>query len=427
MIYSQHVIWAFVLLVLAFTATYFVLFPFARSTSEAKVDSSSSYTNINEVEEVFLSVPREDSAREHLRYLTSQSHVAGTPGDRLMAQYVHDEMKKAGIPNVSVFDLDVYLNFPKNPPSLTLMSNETLIYRARLSEEILSFDNTSDTFWRNRTFHGYSPSGVVNAPMVFANYGRPQDFELLQKAGVDVRGTICIIRYGKCFRGLKVLNAQTRGAVGVILYSDPQDDGYDIGSEYPDGPWRPSFGVERGSVQFNSLCAGDPMRVDQRYNLANAVQEMCGHEASELIPQIPSLPISHEDALPLLKHMGGKSARDVEGDDFCGGLDVEYTVGPSDGLQLILQLDHEGGTHSIPNVVGIIPGRLSAHQDMPILLGNHRDAWYVPNVTTNSHISKFASQKISYLITSRFHLKGLRSSRPEQRDSCVIRNCIRTR
>jgi N-acetylated-alpha-linked acidic dipeptidase len=363
----------------------FVLFPIARSTTEAQPESFSSSASINEVEELFLSGPQEDSAREHLRYLTSRSHVAGTPGDQFMAQYVLDEMKKAGIPNVSVFDLDVYLNFPRSPPSLKLVSkNGTVIYRARLSEEILSFDNTSDTFWRNHTFHGYSPSGVVNAPMVYANYGRPQDFDLLHEAGVDVRDTVCLIRYGKCFRGLKVLNAQTRGAIGVILYSDPQDDGYDIGTEYPNGPWRPSFGVERGSVQFNSLCAGDPMRVDSRYNITNGVQEICGHEAFDLIPEIPSLPISHEDALPLLIHMGGKSAKDVGGDDFCGGLDVEYTVGPSVGVQLILQLDHEGGTRSIPNVVGIIPGRLSAHQDMPILIGNHRDAWYASAFTWNS-------------------------------------------
>lgn len=331
-------------------------------------------------EEVFLQGPDATSAKQNLRYITSKPHVAGTTGDHIMADFMVDQFESLGIPNVSVFDLSVLLNYPDAPPKLTLMSThdpKDVLYEAKLSEDVLDFDDTSDTIWRNHTFHGYGASGNVTAPMVYANYGRPQDFDALEYAGVNVADKIVLVRYGKCFRGLKVMNAQKRGALGVLIYSDPMDDGFKIGEVYPRGPWRPESGVQRGSVQFNSKCAGDPMRADPRYN--DTLETICGvKDYTELIPKIPSLPISYGDARPLLKHMGGKLARDVGGDDFVGGLDdIVYSVGPSPDSLLQMVVANREEIRSIPNVVGHIPGTLSADDDMPVLLGNHRDAWYV--------------------------------------------------
>jgi N-acetylated-alpha-linked acidic dipeptidase len=319
-------------------------------------------------EEIFLEVPSAASARSNLRFLTKQPHVAGTVGDHIMADFV---------PNVSTFDLQVLLNYPQAPPKVTLYDakQQEILYQAQLSEDILSQDDTSDTIWRNLTFHGYSPSGNVRAPMVYANYGRPQDFDALHKAGVSVNGTIVLVRYGQCFRGLKVQNSQRRGALGVLIYSDPEDDGYGQGPVYPDGPWRPPHGIQRGSVQFNSQCAGDPMRADPRYG-NQTVQDICGVQSTQdLIPSIPSLPLSYEDATPLLRHMGGPLAETVGGKGFCGGIhNVTYQVGPSHAvLELVVQ--NEDSIRKIPNVVGVIPGILPPHRDMPVLLGNHRDAW----------------------------------------------------
>ena len=222
----------------------------------------------SDAEETFLGQPDAQSARSHLRRITSRPHVAGTAGDRAMAGFVADRFRRAGIPDVSTFDLDALLNYPRAPGVVELLSSadpNKVVFRASLSEEILDFDGTSDTPWRNHTFHGYGASGDVTAPLVYANYGRPRDFDALEAGGVAVAGTIALVRYGRCFRGLKVRNARTAGAVGVLIYSDPQDDGYTLGPVYPGGPWRPASGVQRGSVQFNSRCAGDPMRADPRY------------------------------------------------------------------------------------------------------------------------------------------------------------------
>jgi len=342
--------------------------------------TSPTLCTINDQEEIFLSAPNADSARQNLRFITSQPHVAGTPGDFVMAHFVQQKFEAAGIPNVTLFNLGVLLNYPVSSPQVTLLSkqNHSILVCAKLSEAVLEMDDTSDTYWRNHTFHGYSPSGTVsNAPLVYANYGRPQDFEALHAAGIDVKGTVVMMRYGKCFRGLKVMNAQQRGALGVIIYSDPADDGFRVGEVYPKGPWRPSCGVQRGSVQFNSKCAGDPMRADARYGNVT-VSDICGVSSyTDLIPSIPSVPMSYGDAMPFLRLLGGKKAKDVGGDDFVGGLDIEYTVGPSEDSFIHLKVDNRDEIGTIPNVVGMIPGTLPQEQDMPLLLGNHRDAWYV--------------------------------------------------
>ncbi|KAG7344538.1 transferrin receptor-like dimerization domain containing protein [Nitzschia inconspicua] len=369
-------------------------------------------SSFSDDEEIFLSVPSTDSARSSLYFITRQPHVAGTEGDKLVADFVATEFQQAGIPNVTTFDLKVLLNYPRNPPSLELVeaSVETemeqlnrnnsdrfekrhpspkLIYKATLSEDILdpSIDDTTDTIWRNRTFHGYSPSGTIEQKhVIYANYGRPQDFKLLEQAGVSVHDRVVLVRYGECFRGLKVRNAQERGAVAVLIYSDPADDGYTIGPVYPEGPWRPSNGIQRGSVQFNSACAGDPLRADPRYRtlLNTSVQELCGVDSiHELIPSIPSIPLSYRDALPLLHNLGGPVAADIS-IDFVGGLgNLTYHVGPSRGVVNLI-VDNEDSVRDIPNVVGVIPGSLPPEKDMPVLLGNHRDAWVYGAADPNS-------------------------------------------
>lgn len=174
------------------------------------------------------------------------------------------------------------------------------------------------------------------------------------------------------------MNAQRRGAIGTIIYSDPEEDGFDKGPSYPDGGWRPSSGVQRGSVQFNSLCAGDPSRSASSV----PVEEVCGYPKEDLVPAIPVMPISYADAEPLLRALEGTEAPD----GFQGGLDFEYTVGPSSGgVEVHLVVENEEHVGPVWNVIGTIPGSLPAEQDQPVVLGNHRDAWVFGAVGEQDH------------------------------------------
>lgn len=172
------------------------------------------------------------------------------------------------------------------------------------------------------------------------------------------------------------MNAQARGAVGTIIYSDPEQDGFKKGPTYPDGGYRPSSSVQRGSVVFNSLCGGDPARAASD----KPVEETCGFSQEELMPSIPVMPISYGDAEPLLRAMGGANA--PEG--FQGGMDFEYTVGPSGSSAAVrLVVENEAHVGPVWNVIGTIPGSLPEEENQPIVLGNHRDAWVFGAVGEN--------------------------------------------
>jgi len=275
---------------------------------------------LSPLERLYYDVPTNASARAHLAYLTSEAHVAGTPGDLKMAHYVQAAFERYGIES-RIEAVPVLLNYPVSR-SLELLDGSGRM--TPLAEDVVPSDPTSDSWWRNHTFNGYGPSGTATAPIVYANYGRPEDFAVLSAAGVEVRGRLVLARYGECFRGLKVMNAQQRGAVGVLLYSDPAEDGEAKGDVYPSGPWRPPSGVQRGSVQFNSLCAGDPSRA----YLNSSTLDACGYHEKELTPSIPTQPLSYADAYPLLADMAASTPAPAS---FVGGLPLPkgYRLGPS--------------------------------------------------------------------------------------------------
>ena len=153
-------------------------------------------------------------------------------------------------------------------------------------------------------FNGMSPSGDVEADVVYANYGTPEDFEKLEKLKVDVRGKIVLVRYGQNFRGVKVFIAQEHGAARVIIYSDPADDGWRRGDKYPDGPWRPDTGVQRGSVGYMFEFPGDPTTPGVASLPSLPESQRISPEKSAQMPKIPVTPISYHDAWPILQHLG---------------------------------------------------------------------------------------------------------------------------
>src|SRR5712691_13205000 len=211
---------------------------FSQRSTETALDGFTSDHSAAERrwEEQFHAVPAPNSAREHLRRLTSEPHVAGTKEDYSTAIYVRDQMRSFGL-SAELKEYQVWLNYPKTDPIVELISPRR--ERLTVREAVLKEDPTSSNPKITPLFNGYAASGDVTAPLVFANYGLPPDYEALEKAGVDVKGKIVIVRYGNSFRGVKAKVAQDHGAIGCIIYSDPADDGYMRGDVYPKGPWRP--------------------------------------------------------------------------------------------------------------------------------------------------------------------------------------------
>jgi N-acetylated-alpha-linked acidic dipeptidase len=228
-------------------------------------------------------------------------------------------------------------------------------------------------------FNGSSGSGDVTAEVVYANYGRTEDFNELAARNIDLHGKIVICRYGSNFRGVKVYLAQQRGAIGVLLYSDPQDDGYAKGDAWPIGPWRPETGVQRGSVQFLFKYPGDPETpgVASTLDLPDAVRNpnSSGPDGSQ--PYIPSIPLSYHDAAPILQALKGPSVPQ----SWQGALPFHYHMGPGgEKVHLVSQQDYQ--RRIIWDVIGKIEG--SQEPDAWVVVGNHRDAWVYGAVDPNS-------------------------------------------
>jgi N-acetylated-alpha-linked acidic dipeptidase len=226
-------------------------------------------------------------------------------------------------------------------------------------------------------FNGMSPSGDVEAEIVYANYGTPDDFKKLEQMKIDVRGKLVLVRYGENFRGVKVFVAQQHGAAGVIIYSDPYDDGWRRGDKYPQGPWHPDSAVQRGSVGFMFEFPGDPTTPGIASTPSLPDSQRTPPAQSEQLAKIPSTPISYAEAWPILEHLGGPASPR----EWQGSLPFTYHVGPGPAkVHMRLQQDYQFRT--IWNVIGRVPGA-----DWPnewVVAGNHRDAWVYGAVDPNS-------------------------------------------
>jgi N-acetylated-alpha-linked acidic dipeptidase len=210
--------------------------------------------------------------------------------------------------------------------------------------------------------------------VVYANYGREEDFRRLEEMGIEVAGRIVLVRYGAVFRGLKVKEAQQRGAAGVVIYSDPADDGYMQGDVYPDGPMRPPYSLQRGSVQFLSVAPGDPQTPG--WASTEGARRLAQDEIDEMA-RIPSLPLSYGEAEKVLRALSGERVPD----DWQGGLPFAYHLGPGPAkLRMAVEMDY--AVRPIWNVIATLRG--SEEPDRWVVLGNHRDAWTYGAVDPNS-------------------------------------------
>jgi N-acetylated-alpha-linked acidic dipeptidase len=326
------------------------------------------------VETRFLAVPDPKLAEEHLRTLTKAPHMAGTPEDKATADYVAEKFREAGL-ETEIVEYKAWINYPSEI-SLDLTAPAGVDMHGPTPEHV-DGDPYDDDPRVVMPFNGMSPSGDVEADVVYANYGTPEDFEKLDKLKVDVRGKIVLVRYGQNFRGVKVFVAQEHGAAGVIIYSDPADDGWRRGDKYPEGPWRPDTGVQRGSVGYMFEFPGDPTTPGIASVPSLPDSQRISPEKSAQMPKIPVTPISYHDAWPILQHLAGPdSPREWQ-----GALPFTYHVGPGPArLKMHLKQDFE--FRSLWDVIGRVRGTDSP--DQWVVAGNHRDAWVYGAVDPNS-------------------------------------------
>ena len=337
--------------------------------------SVSSGVDQRRFEEQFRAIPAANSAREHLRRLTAEPHVAGTKEDYATAIYVRDQIRSYGIP-AELKEYDVLLPYPRLPSVVEIIFPRR--EKLTVKEAVIPEDPTAANPRIIPLFNGYSPSGDVTAPLVYVNYGLPPDYEALKKNGVSVKGKIVLARYGNSFRGVKAKVAEENGAVGVLIYSDPADDGYVQGDVYPKGPWRPASSAQRGSVQYLFQYPGDPL-TPGKPSIAGT-ERLKIEEATDL-PRIPVQPISYGDARRLLEPLRGP----LRPRGFQGGLPFAYHVGGTDDVRVRLKTDMDYQIRKIWNVIARIEG--NDEKDRWVIMGNHRDAWTFGAVDPNSGTS----------------------------------------
>jgi len=323
-------------------------------------------------EDQFRAIPDQKSAREHLRRLTLEPHIAGTKEDYATAVYVRDQLRSYGL-SADLKEYEVWLNYPNTSSVLELIT--TRRQRLNTHEAVVSGDPSSSHPKITPLFNGYSASGDVTGPAVYANYGLPNDYEDLKKAGVDVKGKIVIVRYGNSFRGVKAKVAEQNGSIGCIIYSDPEDDGYMQGDVFPKGPWRPVASGQRGSVQYLFDYPGDPLTPGKP--AIDGTPRLKPEEATDLT-HIPVQPIAYDVAQTILSQLKGP----LRPRGFQGGLPFAYHVGGTSDVKLRLKTDMDYKLRTIWNVVARIDG--NEEKDRWVVLGNHRDAWVFGAVDPNS-------------------------------------------
>ena len=322
----------------------------------------------------FLAVPDPKLAEEHLNILSKVPHMAGTIEDKATADYVAQKFRDAGLETETV-EYKAWINYPVEI-SVDLTAPAGVEMHGPTREHV-DGDPYQDDPRVVMPFNGMSPSGDVEADVIYANYGTPDDFEKLEKLNVDIRGKIVLVRYGQNFRGVKVFTAQEHGAAGVIIYSDPADDGWRRGDKYPDGPWRPDTGVQRGSTGFMFEFPGDPTTPGVASVASLPESERISPEKSPQMPKIPVTPLSYHDAWPILQHLSGPdSPREWQ-----GSLPFTYHVGPGPArIKMHLKQDYQFRT--LWDVIGKVKGA-----ELPeewVVVGNHRDAWVYGAVDPNS-------------------------------------------
>ncbi len=310
----------------------------------------------------FRAIPEARNIGEYVQILSARPHHLGSPYGKQNAEWMLAKFTEWGW-DARIEHYDVLFPTPKE--RLVEMVAPTRL-RLSLEEPAVPADPTSSQKAEQLPpFNAYSVDGDVTGPLVYVNYGRPVDYEELDRRGISVKGAIVIARYGASWRGIKPKVAAERGAIGCLLYSDPRDDGYFVDGVFPDGPMRNKDGVQRGSVMDMPTYPGDPT-TPGRGSTPGA--ERLDLKEVTTLTRIPVLPISYGDAQPLLAALSGE----VVPPDWRGGLPITYRVGPGPA-RVHLKLAFDWSLKRVHNVIARLPG--ATYPDEWIVRGNHHDAW----------------------------------------------------
>jgi N-acetylated-alpha-linked acidic dipeptidase len=325
------------------------------------------------LEERFKAIPSGEEARRHHRFFTAEPHPAGSERNNALAHYIAELWKQQGWEDVVIHRYDVLSSVPRE---VTLEMVAPVRYRAALREDPYDVDPDTKNPRVRSGYLGFSASGEVTAPVVYANSGNPADYALLRKHGISVRGKIVLVRYSDpySYRGFKALTAQREGAAAMLVYSDPAEDGYKRGKVFPDGPWGPESHIQRGAITYDFLVPGDPLTPGWA---SLPAAKRVAVENARSVPRIIAVPLSWRDAKPLLEHMDGPEAPK----EWQGGLPITYRLG---GNAVRVHVKADMDTSVQPNYVVEARLRGSELPDEWVILGNHRDAWEFGGVDPSS-------------------------------------------
>ena len=343
---------------LALSVPLVLALPLGAQTSPGYSPQSAATEHATEADAI--SRPSPASASAHSKFLSFQPHMAGTPAQARTRDYVVNQMKSWGL-ETEVRSYSVWMPHPLSTRAWRIAPDPIQL---NLQEGPIPEDTTSVAFPQVMAFNGYGAAGDVHGDVVYVNYGLIEDYAQLDSMGVSVKGRIAIARYGRSFRGIKAREAEKHGAVGLMIYSDPADDGYVRGDAYPVGPMRPSQGIQRGSVMNpdgDPSTPGYPSTVNAKRIPVSQME----------VPHIPVLPISYGNAAELLRGLSGKSIPQP----WQGGLPFRYHVGPGP-VQARMAVTTDATTNpykEIWDTFGIVRG--SEFPDEIVMIGGHRDAW----------------------------------------------------
>ncbi len=314
-------------------------------------------------EEKLRVIPSPDNLRAYMQRLSARPHNVGSPYDKDNAEWISAKFKEFGL-DTHIESFDVLYPTPKERAVELVEGGPKFV--AKLQEPALPQDPTSSQQSEQLpTYHAYSIDGDVTAPLVYVNYGIPEDYEQLDRLGISVKGKIVIARYYHSWRGIKPKVAAEHGAVGCLIYSDPHEDGFVEGDTFPAGAWRPKDGVQRGSVADMPFYPGDPLTPGVG---ATKDAKRLDVKDAPTITKIPVLPISYADAQPLLAALAGP----VAPEGWRGGLGITYHVGPGPA-KVHLKVKSNWDIKPLYDVIAKIPG--STLPDEWVIRGNHHDAW----------------------------------------------------